>query len=167
MDGYSWSLGKGMKAELCFSTNFDNLIHKSRNGKVLEGAFLIDCGIVHYMPYILRYCFEESVNLKQRPFLRDLPYTGVDTIDTLRLDYDFQRPLRKDAGTIRSVSGDLIINSFPVKMSGSVSFHANQVPRFVEGILRVLDCDGIRGAQIKSSQTIQYYYQCLDKGILR
>ena len=167
MDRYRWALKDGSKAEVSFSPHLDNLIRKYRNNVVVESVFLMDCGIVSYMPCIMRYCFEEDVNLRKRPFLRDLGYTDFCEIDKVQVKQDFQRPLMDDGGLVRHLSGDLVICSSPLELKGKISFNKEDVPEFVEGILRVLDNKGIILARRKCSQIVQYYSQCLDKGILQ
>jgi len=168
MNQYRWALKDGSKAKISFSTNLDNLINKYRNNVVVESVFLMDCGIVYAMPYIMRYCFEEKVNLRKRAFLRDLPSHGPCEINKLYLRDDFQRPLRSDAGIVSSFNGDLIIYSTPKKFFKSkISFNPKDVPELVEGILRVLDYEGVRLAQIICTQTVQYYYKCLDSRLIR
>ncbi|MBW2991047.1 hypothetical protein KY348_05085 [Candidatus Woesearchaeota archaeon] len=167
MDTYRWTLEDGIEAEIAFSGHFDNLIRKYRNKKVIEGIFLMDCGIVYAMPYIMRYCFEEGVNLKERKFLRDLPFEGFYEIDERRLKSDLQRPLRNDAGTVRRVDNDLIIYSSPPYMSGKISFDAKNVSELVEGIIKVLNCDGVARAHTKCIQTVQYYHQCLKEELIK
>jgi len=163
---YSWILKNGIKTELSFSANFDNLINQHKPGGTVDGIILYNCEITSVMPFIMRYCFEENVDLKKRKFLRDLPLMNKSEIDELRLKSDFQRPLRKEGGTVRNIGGKLVIYSLPRKYGSNISFDSREVPRFVEGIVKVLDYDGVRGAQNMCIQTVQYYHQCLDHGLL-
>jgi hypothetical protein len=168
MDKYTWTLTNKDKAEISFSRNFDNLIRKYRNGKTIESVFLMDCGIVNYMPRIMRYCFEEDVNLRNRSFLSNLNNSDFCEINKDHVKQYLQIPLMSDMGLVRSLLGDLVIYSSPSNlMDGKISFKKDDVPRFVEGILKVLDNQGIILAFERCSQTIQYYYQCLDEGILK
>jgi len=178
MNEYNWKLKDGSKSKLSFSANFDNLITKYRNNVVVESVFLMDCGIVQRMPCILRYCFEEKVNLKENKFLSEIHDNNDSLINKAYLDQDFQRSLSGDDGPVRLKGGNLIIYSSPNPYNtlfskiisnpsnSSISFNSEDVSELVEGIIKVLDYDGVRLAQIKSIQTVQYYHQCLDNGLL-
>ena len=165
---YSWTSKDGITTQISLSPNLDNLIHQSKNDESIRGAVLLDCGIVYAMPSIMRYCFENQVNLRKRKFIRNLPAYDPEELDLQRTECYFKMPLRGDAGIVRSVLGRLELRSSPQKYrpSGRVCFQPGDVPRLVEGLIRVLDWDGIRGAQIKCIQTVQHYHHCLDKGIL-
>jgi hypothetical protein len=114
----------------------------------------------------MRYCFEEDVDLRSRKFLRDLPENRLDRIDNLRLRSDFQRPLRQDM-IVHSYLGNLVLEASGRFSRGKISFSPADVPHFVEGIVKVLDCPGVTDASITAKQTIQYYHLCLDEGILK
>lgn len=173
MDRYRWKLKDGCEAELSFSAHFDNIIDKYRNNRCIEHAFLMDGAIVNALPFILRYCFEEGIELRKRKFLRNLPCKGGYTLDQMALDYrkqDFQIPLRIEGCRVNSVDGKLVINSSGEgpggKIQGKVSFDSRDVSGIVEGILRVLKKDG-NIAQAKCAEIVRYYYNCLDGGLLK
>ncbi len=161
---YKFKLKDNSKIEISFSANFDNIINKHKDGEFVEGVFLFDCSIVGSMSKIMRYCFEENVDLRKIRFLRNLPDTKPYVIDKNRALYDFKRRLRDDVGTIRKVNHDLVIHSFPTNLTGRISFCSEDVPKFVEGIIREFDYDGISGARRKVTQTVQYYHECLERG---
>ncbi|MBW3012093.1 hypothetical protein KY311_02830 [Candidatus Woesearchaeota archaeon] len=163
MNEYKWTLKDGSKVKLSFSVNLDNLITKFIDGKAVEGVFLMDCGIARAMPQIMRYCFEAEVNLRERQFIRNLAQASPSTRDRQDIDFYFKMPLRKDAGTVRNVDGRLVIHSSPSD-KGEISFNPEDVSQLVEGIIRVLDYDGVRRAQEKCSEVVHYYHQCLDNG---
>jgi len=153
------------------------LISKYKNNEVIESVFLMDCGIVGRMPSIMRYCFEEKVNLKENKFLSGIDYNNDNLIDKDYLNCDFKIPLRRDEGLVRSKDENLIIYSSPNPYntlskiisnpsSSSISFNKEDVSNLVERIIKVLDCYAARNAQIKCIQTVQYYHQCLDSGLL-
>jgi hypothetical protein len=167
MKMYRWGLKDGSEAEISFSPHFDNLINKYRNNTIVEGIFLMDCGIVYVMPHIMRYCFEADVNLKERKFLRNLPHNPACETDKIDQKFDFQTPLRSDAGTVRNVNNNLVIYSRPNIRDSSISFNPKDVSKLVEGIIKVLDCEHVPLAPIKCIQTIQYYHECLDEKILK
>lgn len=168
MNAYSWTSRGGIKTQLSFSTNFDNIITRFKGGRVIESAILMDCGVVYRMPGIMRYCFERNVNLMKNRFLRDLPKTDFSEINPLYVESDFKRPLKDDRGLLRSISGNLVLySSSYFGASSSVSFNAKEVPRFVEGIIKVLDYDGVRLGQTKCIQIVQYYQQCLKRNVLK
>jgi len=169
MDKYVWKLINGDKVEIGFSPHFDNLITKFRHGKGIEGVFLMDCGIVRDMPRIMRYCFEKSVNLRKNPFLRKLPYADLNKMERFdkdRIKQDFQLPLRVDVGVVRYAGEDLVIYSSPDTFKGYISFDKEDVPEFVEGIIKSFGDEILAGAKEKCLQTVQYYHQCLDEGLL-
>ncbi len=168
MNEYEFTLKDKSRVKLSFSTNLDNLIYKYRNGDLVEGVFLMDCAIVQCMPYIMRYCFEEKVNLRSRKFIRELPKNDFDEIDRNRLLGDFNVPLRPER-MVHSEKGNLVICSSRGSSfnKGQISIGSTDVPHFVEGIVRVLDYDGVRLAQIRSIQTIGYYHKCLDEALIK
>jgi hypothetical protein len=164
MAGYGWTLNNGDLVKISFSTNFDNQITKYRRSKVVEGAWIMDCGIVYYMPLIMRYCLEEDVNL--RTIALDLP-EGFDSeqIDKSSLVVGFRTPLRENGGLIRKINRELVICSSD--LHGRVLFNKVDVPGFVEGILKSFNGTPLDLARIKCLQVIQSYHNYLDRGILR
>jgi hypothetical protein len=166
MDRYRWTLEDGKKAEILLSPHGDNVINKYENGIAIEGAFLMDCGVLGIMPHIMRYCFEQDVNLRGRDFLREL-HCNTSGIDELRLMADFRIPLRKDYGPVRSDNSRLFIYSTPDRFGDFISFDPKDVPEFVEGNIRVLNPAIVGNAMERCAQVVCYYHQCLDKGILK
>jgi hypothetical protein len=167
MKSYRVRLNNGDFLRFSFSTNFDNIINRYRGKEVVEGAFLMDCGIVYIMPRILRYCFEQNVELASK-FLRDLPSEEAESGLTTRWNYDFNTPLREDIGTVRKISDKLAIFSAPEKYfkTGRVLLDSIDVAPFIEGIVRALDCDGVRGGRSTCIQAIRHYQSRLENGLI-
>ncbi len=167
MNPYRWELSDGSEVQLSLSTNIDNILQKYKGGKVVEGVFLMDCGIVPAMPFILRYCFEQDVNLRERQFLRELPSPTTCKIDKPRIKSDFKRPLRSDFGPVRSIDGNLVICPSGRFSNGKILFPPEDVAHLVEGIIRNLDYGGAYTHPIRCIQTVKYYHECLDAGLLK
>lgn len=159
---YRWTSKEGIRTDITFNTNFDNIINRYKNDEFMEGAFLIDCVIWRQMPRIMRYCLEQDIDLRCREYLSSLPMGEEYADETKKFGMEMSIPLRSDCGITRSENGNLVICSFPEKMGGKVSFKKQDVPQFVEGIIRVLDCDGVRGAHFRCVDIVQnymsYYY---------
>jgi len=170
MKEYRHALKDKTELRISFSPNFDNILARYKKGVWSESAFFIDCGIVYVVPKLMRYCFEARVNLRANAFLRKLHDIGFEDIDKARAMSDFQIPLREDVGPVRNISGRLALYTSPSNFTsyakGGVTFDARDVPRVVEGIIRVLDCENVSLAHIKSVQTINFYHKCLDDGLL-
>jgi len=168
MRDYRWTLADGSVAKLWFSPHLDNILTKHHGKAVVERASLIDCGIVAALPHILRYCFEEQVDLRERSYLRRPAHPHACVIDEYRLQHDWKRPLRADVGVIRSVNKGLVIGSTPEHtFHGTISFQQENVAELVEGIGRVLDSEATRLGHLRCMQTIQFYHRCLDDGFFR
>ena len=121
------------------------------------------------MAFIMRYCFEEKINLREREFLKDLSSYDPLKMDESRIKSHMQRPLNSDSGLVRSVEGDLVIYSFPEvwRPKDGVSFNSEDVPEFVEGMMRVLDCDSVFKAHKKCANIVNKYHEWLDAGLLK
>ncbi|MFH0869745.1 MAG: hypothetical protein V1866_01665 [archaeon] len=167
MKKHRWALSDGSEAELSFSGHFDNFIRKYRGKELVEDVFMFNCGIVSVMPYILRFCFQKKVDLKGNAFLRELPHYDASEIDEYLIKSVLQMPLRNDRGTVRSVKGGLVIYSLPRQPANDgISFGQKDVSGLVEGVIKVLDCDGTPDARTTCIQTVHYYHRCLDEKIL-
>jgi len=169
---YKYRLKDGREAEI-FNTDphLDSKILEYEEDGQVKGITLWNCGIVDAMPFILRYCFEQGIDLRKRKFLenfleRDYRTDGsfyeIDDYFIAKTQISLEVPLKTRRGKgVRSIEGKLIINS-----EGEVSFDPEDVPELIEGIVRGLNNDGIRLAQIKCIQAIQHYHHCLDNGVL-
>jgi len=166
MEKHYWNLKNGYKAIIHFSAHFDNIITKYKDGKLIEGVFLMDCGIVKCMPRIMRYCFEENINLRERPSLKKLNHRDFSEINEERILSDFKIPLRDDIGAVKSVLHKLVLTSSPSEVTGEISFNKSEVPELVEKIIESLDYEPTILTKIKCEQTVQYYHQCLDNEII-
>ncbi len=167
MKKYRWILEDKCEVEMFPSEPHQDFVIK-KSGKNEGMASLWNCGIVHYMPEIMRYCFEEGISLEQRKFLRDLPrFAGFgdgSNFDETDLNLRFQTPLRKNAGRVQSRDKNLIIDSSSDASSHwQVSFPPKDVPRFVEGILKLLDSKFTECAKIECTNVVKYYFFGLRK----
>ena len=169
MNEYKWMSKDGIETKISFSTNFDNLINRYKGKFHLGSIVLMDGAIVFYMPKVMRYCFEEQVDLRKNKFIRDLPPTPQFSSEehyAREARFHFKMPLKKDSGTISKCSGELAIHSYPSKfLHSSVFFKAEEVPKLVEGFLRVYDSEVLGYARI--SQAVNLYHEDLDRGIIR
>lgn len=172
-DTYEWVLKDGYKCGISFSPHLDTMINKYCGNKVIEGATLRDNGIVYAIPHIMRYCFEEKVNLKKRKFLRktldevlELHYE-IDERFIGNLKFWFGLPLSADS-KIGSIDGKLIIyTTGPYCLGRKISFDSEDVPQLVEGIIKIFSRGSCLGGRTKLVKTLQYYHECLDKGVLK
>ena len=155
---YEWTSKEGIRTKISFSANFDNIITRFKQNEVSESAFLMDCGIVYHMPKIMRYCLENNLDLRSREYLCSLIGVEENLNETSKFAEEISLPLIKD-GTIRNEDGKLAIYSCPEKFvgKGKVSFDSKEVPRFLEGMLRVLDCSGVKGAHFKCAEMVSNY----------
>ena len=171
MNEYKFDLKDLSKAELFLSPNLDFILRKYKDNKLVESFCVYNGEIASYMPFILRFCYEEKVDLMENEFLKDLPKNNKCKInkpyipnDEINKDYiltDFQRVLEKNEEPIVSKEGNLII-CFHNLFNQSISFNKEDISNLIEGIIKVLDYDGIIKAQEKCIQIIQYYHECLD-----
>lgn len=174
MNEYHWTSKDGIETKISFSANFDNLINRHRGKEPLGSAFLMDGGIVFNMPKVMRYCFEERVELRKNKFIRDLPSTPRFDSEEHYADearFYFKIHLHKYEGTIMNSRGELVISSYPLKLTdkSSVSFNPRDVPKLVEGFLRIYGQDDNGGnlGYARIAQAVNLYHEDLDKRLIR
>jgi hypothetical protein len=165
---YKLKLKDGGLVKLSFSPNLDNHITKYKDNKPVEGVFLMDCGIWLLMPRIMRYCFEQDVDLRERKFLRNLRVKDSRYPIKLSEDAlisDFRRPLGV-SGSVATFNRRLMLRSVPAYCKGEISFDSRDVSGLIAGIIKRLDYNGVRGAQIRSIKIVQFYHKCLNEGLI-
>lgn len=167
---YDWVLKDGYKCKISFSHHFDTIINKYCGSKVIEGATLRDNGIVYAMSPIMRYCFEEKVNLKSKKFLVKAldeilePSCDIDERFIGNLKFWFGLPLSTNT-KVGSIDGKLIIyTTGPYCLGRKISFYPEDVPRLVEGIIKIFSWESCLGGRTKLVKTLQYYHECLKNG---
>jgi hypothetical protein len=132
----------------------------------------MDGAIVYRMPRIMRYCFEEQIDLRKNKLIRKLPATPnfyEEERYANETRFYLNLPLKEDSPCIRKVEGNLVIDSTPAKLTNqnSVSFAYYDVPKLVEGFLKVYGGKNRDGAYLRILQAINIYHEDLDKGIIK
>lgn len=124
---------------------------------------LMDCGIVNAIYPILRYCYDEGVDLRERDYLDGLRSPERFVLDSQNrgfMESCFRNPLGSDRGAVRCVGGKLVISSSPSNgVFDGVSFSREDIGEMLEGVIRVhLDCDGVRCVQYRCMDAVENYF---------
>jgi len=166
MNKYEFISEDDAKITLSFSTNFDVFLSKYKEGVIAEHVFFFNCRVGSALPAILRYCFENDIDLKERIFLKELPSQDMSNFNEFEIKYALNLPSKYPCFGVRSIDENLSISS----VSGyntKVSLKRGDIAELVEGFLRILKDSPVNGAYIECAQIIQYYHACLQEGTLK
>ena len=166
MNKYEFNSKDGAKISLHFTSNFDVVLHKSKKEVIASHVLFYNCCVGVVFPPILRYCFEKDINLKERPFLRDLPFEDLSKFDPSETNYALGMPSEYPVHSVKSIDGNLVIQD-KVWREQKIVLEPEDIAELVEGFLRILNCYHVQGAYIECAQMFQYYHTCLEEGSLK
>lgn len=161
MDKYTCILKDKCRLELSLTCpHQDFLIKKYKDKKEIESFLIFDCRIDSYLPFIMRYCYEQKIDLENlREFLKSfktLTCSGTFNISFSKVFFDI--PLKSDENPIRLVNGNLDFYGSGIH---KISFHQEDIPKFLEGTINVLE--NIKPLQSDAISIIHEYFKWFDK----